>query len=341
MKVCMVTKFPPIQGGIAARSYWLARSLAESGVEITVITNSESVEPEYRIPRCEEHLASFANIKILSTGSEVPWHIPVSQTYCERLLTLTLDQIESRGVQVVDAGFLVPYGVVAFMASRVTGVPYVLRHGDSDLAKFLHNPQYRSLLELVVGNASLVITDEEHSDILRPLNSRLLVTSAYIPDPRYFHPGVSACRRVPVVGYFGKINYHWNHKRLGELVNQVDSTFGEYKLVFVAQGIGLSPFRQSLRDEVTERAEFRPFVPPWEMPRAIKSVDYVMAARDEVIRSPSNLEAEAVACGKGLILLGEKSPVMGGAANDGGSFPEWIETNISAYSHVISSCVDR
>ncbi len=331
MDVCMVTKFPPIQGGIAARSYWLACALAESGVRITVVTNACSVEDEYRIHGCDEHLATLANVKILSTSPDVPWHIPMSSAYCERLLALVLDHIDTQDCQLMDAGFLVPYGVVAFMAHRLTGVPYVLRHGGSDIAKFLTNTEFRPLLERVIKGAALVITDREHVDVLRPLNSRLVVTAAYVPDPRYFHPALSTDRPVPVVGYFGKVNYYWTHKRLSELAKQVDSTLADYRLVLVAQGIGLSRFRESLPKRVLNRAEFRPFIPPWEMPVALNSVDYVMVARDEAIRSPSNVEAEAVACGKRLIMLRERDPVTGQSPDGGTAFTEWIEANLSAY----------
>ena len=38
MKVLLIGKFPPCQGGIAAKSYWLFRVLSERDVEFDVVT---------------------------------------------------------------------------------------------------------------------------------------------------------------------------------------------------------------------------------------------------------------------------------------------------------------
>src|SRR5680860_987321 len=56
VRICIVSKFPPIEGGIASRTYWRVRRLLDAGHEVAVVTNAGSVESDYRITGCEDHL---------------------------------------------------------------------------------------------------------------------------------------------------------------------------------------------------------------------------------------------------------------------------------------------
>src|SRR5689334_3215677 len=49
MKLCVVGKYPPIQGGVARDTFWAAFALAQQGVEVHVVTNAAEVEPEFRV----------------------------------------------------------------------------------------------------------------------------------------------------------------------------------------------------------------------------------------------------------------------------------------------------
>jgi len=49
MKICMIGKYPPIEGGVSARNYWIARGLSERGHEVHLVTNADEVEPAYRM----------------------------------------------------------------------------------------------------------------------------------------------------------------------------------------------------------------------------------------------------------------------------------------------------
>jgi hypothetical protein len=48
-KLCLIGKYPPIQGGISRRMYWLARCFAELGNQVHFVTNSYEVELDYKI----------------------------------------------------------------------------------------------------------------------------------------------------------------------------------------------------------------------------------------------------------------------------------------------------
>ena len=44
----MIGKYPPIEGGVSARVYWLAKALGERGHEVHIVTNAQEVESEYK-----------------------------------------------------------------------------------------------------------------------------------------------------------------------------------------------------------------------------------------------------------------------------------------------------
>jgi glycosyltransferase involved in cell wall biosynthesis len=48
MKICIIAKYPPIEGGESSKAYWLARALGQRGHEVHVVTNALEVEEEYR-----------------------------------------------------------------------------------------------------------------------------------------------------------------------------------------------------------------------------------------------------------------------------------------------------
>jgi hypothetical protein len=50
MRILIVGKYPPIQGGVSSHTYWLARGLGELGHDVSVVTNADRVEEMYRIP---------------------------------------------------------------------------------------------------------------------------------------------------------------------------------------------------------------------------------------------------------------------------------------------------
>ncbi len=338
MKICLLTKFPPIQGGIATKSYWLARGLAEAGNEVHVVTNACNVEEEYRIAGCEQHLNSLTDISIHTLKDEIPWHIPYSKTYTIRLLNLMVEVIRKYDPHVIDAGFLMPYGIVAYLANIITGVPYIIRHGYSDLAKFFGNHEYNSLLSLVINNANLIVTDNEKAAFFRQMNPRTAIVQPYIPDERLFIPSPRKDTGKTVISYIGKINYHWENKHLIKLVKKIGCMFDQYELVFVAQGKGIEHFKRAVANLIDKPIVFKPFVPPWEMPSLFSSVDYVAVASDTTIQSPSNIQREAQASGKPLIMLNEEdinADISSACGADSYGFTSWIMDNTAAIKESI------
>src|SRR5688572_24421354 len=107
MKVCFIGKYPPIEGGVSATTYWLARGLAQRGHEISVVTNADEVEEDYRmhlVPGDEEHYeprfpSSGGRVDVFPTehlGRRMT-HIPAHNPFATKLAGLATETIRSRG----------------------------------------------------------------------------------------------------------------------------------------------------------------------------------------------------------------------------------------------------
>jgi len=49
LRICIIGKYPPIQGGVSMRTYWTAHGLAARGHEVHVVTNAKEASPPFRM----------------------------------------------------------------------------------------------------------------------------------------------------------------------------------------------------------------------------------------------------------------------------------------------------
>jgi glycosyltransferase involved in cell wall biosynthesis len=331
----MITKFPPIQGGISSKSYWLARGLVELGVKIHVVTNANCVETEYRIAGCDDHLSNLNSIRIHGLSNDIPWHIPFSTDYTTRLLNQVLKVIGEHNIQIIDAGFIVPYGIVAFLASKLTGLPYILRHGGSDVEKFFRNYEYSYVIKEAITNANAIVTHDP--SIFRDLNDNIFVITSYIPNSSAFEPFPNQkINSKSEMVYLGKINYYWSNKELLQLLNRAKTDYPNYKIVFYAQGIGLNDFIKQVNKNKLS-IEIRPFIPPWEVPTIMSNFGVVMVSHDQQIPSISNVLLEAVAMKKGILTLHEDEMKSANVVMKENTYEQWIESNYKLLNHMLSN----
>src|SRR5262245_19120910 len=163
MRACFIVKYPPIEGGVSMRSYWLARDLAERGHQIFLVTNAAEVEPEYRIVLDDEDRdwyqprfpASGGFVKVRNTQpmTDAMTHIPLANPFVTKLSSLATEMIRQHGCEVVFAYYLQPYGIAAYLASQWTGTPYMLRHAGSDLGSLMKQPGLTTAYREIVRQA--------------------------------------------------------------------------------------------------------------------------------------------------------------------------------------------
>lgn len=299
--IVILSKYPPLEGGIAAKTYWMARGLAARGHEVHIITHGLDAGREYRIQGNNEHPEVVPNLLVHRPEEEIPWHIPEDDEQVLALLDLTLRVIQEHKVQIVDTGYLVPYGIIGHLAKCITGVCHVLRHGGTDIEKFLKQKILGAVLHEAVTCADVVVTEERHRAILEPLNKSLAFQPPYVVDTEAFSPSkVPGLRqRLAIIG---KIDYHWQYKSLHQIAEIMRRLVEQFECEVIGQGKGMSDFQNTLGQEVVSNFKWHSFVPPWEMPHLLNQIDAIFIFESGLPHPVvSNLALEAMCSGVGII----------------------------------------
>lgn len=306
MKVCIISKFPPLEGGIAAKTYWLARAYADAGLEVHVISNSNTAEEEYKIEGCYPHINQIPGIILHEVEESFPWHIPEEKHSLAKLVDKFLEVHSEHLINIIDTGYLVPYGIAGYLGSKLTGIPYIIRHGGSDIAKFLMKGHLPYLLRETIKNANIVITDEANSKYFGRINYRIEIAQPYVPDPKFFFPTTLRESGPKHLAFIGKINWHWERKGLDLIVKSLQYLPSDWEFKIIGQGRGMTRFLELFPDQ---KPLISPFVPQWEVPHALRKSDLIFCLSvDEPIPSFSNILAEALFCGVKVVLLGPRHP---------------------------------
>jgi len=323
MRICIISKYPPIEGGVSSRAYWLAKALGERGHEVHIVTNAQEVESEYKekIDNNEqEHTPK--NVHLHSTRPKTnPWHIPFSKAYAERIANLAIEVIEEHDIQLIDSHYALPYGIAAFIAKNITGRPQILRHAGSDIGKLFVSSSYNTLFKAIFQRVEKIITIPPLKKMFLSLGipeSKIAFDEEVSVDTKAFNPEVSPFHlpgyikreipKYPIITYIGKINYCWKSKGLYELIEAVQEIKDDFLLLFVANGRGLGEFQNLVREKNLEKHSiFIGFVPPWKIPSIIKlSTCVVVPEREFPIQYHRPiLPREVMAVGKCLILSKE------------------------------------
>lgn len=301
MRVLVLGKFPPGQGGIASKTYWLCRALARRGYVFDIVT----LVPELYASRDQAELPSGVNLTALPANEESPWFIPGGGLETERLIAAAIETAEGHQPDVVECNYLAPYGMVALVVSRLLGVPLIVRHAGSDLVKLLNWDKTRAGLEHLLSSAETVVSNVDDVDRLKPLTAKIVVLPRYLPDPECFN----TCGRVPeekLILYAGKLNYYWKLKALDTLLSALRLR-PSWRLLMVAGGNGRQAFESAVKEKgLMERVRFLEFVPPDQMPGIIASARAIWAVeRQSDLSDFSNIIWEAISIGKPCLVSPE------------------------------------
>lgn len=318
MKILMITKYPPIQGGVSAQNYWLANSFAELGHEVVVVTNAEEVEEHYRIEMSGsdyELLAGFRksnSIKLFSTKMDKRQKfIPQSNPFLTKLTSLTLDVIASWGPDFIYSHYVEPYGIAALFASKLTNIPYVIKHAGSDLGNLGKNPQMKTLHENVYRNAMFVLTSSRHFEYFRSIGIdqeklKVLGYSPLAPDV-FFPSSLGELKgKIKLISY-GKTG---TSKGTFELIEAMDKIREFAQLEAYWGGIGIDSCVKKLNDVgliQDETVKVNGFIPHWRIAEKIRNSDVALYLENNFsisIHTPG-IPFEVLSCGRPLITTRE------------------------------------
>lgn len=322
MRICLISKYPPIEGGESAKAYWLAKALGEKGHGVHIVTNAWEVESDYR----ELIEASDLNSAYKPKGVYVhntdpfiePAYIPYSKPYTEKIASLAIDIIKEYDLQLIDSWYILPYVISGFLAKIMTGKPQIMRHAGSDMTRLLASPYLRTLFTSIFEKVDKIITYpsmKEQFLSLGILEEKLFYNSKVSVDTRAFNPDVEPIDLapftnenvdgLPIITYIGKIGVT---KGIYELVEAASKIKDNFLLMFVSKGKGLDRFKEAIkRLSLQDKTLFINFVPPWRIPSVIKrSTCVVVPERDfPVVQHTPILPREVMAVGKCLVLSEE------------------------------------
>lgn len=339
MNLCFLCKFPPIEGGVSASTFWLARGLAERGHEIHVVTNADEVEPAYRM-RLESDdwewyqgdFPSGGRLRVHNTESfsrHTMHHIPVANPFVSKVASLGTDVVRVYGCEAVFAYYFEPYGIAGGLVAQWTKRPLIIKHAGSDLDRLCGIPGLATAYKETVRSASAVMTrpylmprflgmgvssDRLIADI--PLSVRTEVFHPQSPPldverlairsstlaPSSFDPA------LPTIGIYGKVGPSKGTYDLLAALERLAREGLVFNLLAMVGGVQ--------GEQVTEAAEaagivgrtyLLPYLPNWKVPRFIRACTAVCFLERDfpiAIHGPV-IPREVLACGTCLVLSGE------------------------------------
>lgn len=316
MKICIISKYPPIEGGVSSGIYWLARGLGELNHKVHVVTNCMEVEEGYREEILEDEPGQFEpkNVKVHSTILDTPFFIPSYNPYLPKLVNIAIEVIRKYDIDLIYSEYLMPYGVSGLMAKYITKKPFMVAHAGSDITRLFDSPSLKSLFIEIFKGADKISATQRHSrKILRRCKisrDKFIIGLRRSIDLKAFHPDVKPFdkEKLPTFLYIGKVS------KLKRTFNFVDACSAikkeEFRLIFV---VGNNERSLLLRKHVHskglgEKAVFLPFQAPWRIPSLINSATCVVSPEtSEEPYLPKNthypkIAREAMACGRCVVI---------------------------------------
>jgi glycosyltransferase involved in cell wall biosynthesis len=310
MRICIIGKFPPIQGGVSARTYWGAHDLAARGHDVHVVTNAKEARAPFRMhmrrqdwKRCEAAYGPTGSVTVHWTdpvdGSQS--YIPMASAFVSKLAATAARLHSERPFDVIYSHYLEPYGVAGHLAAEIARVPHVVRMAGSDAGRLWRHPQLEALYDHVLRSAAIVIATgvvagraikhgvrpkriaaglglEVPDDLFRPDGPALdLVALRREVEPD------SELRDLMWGGFTGELPYFGIYGKLGETkgsfallaaMQRLKQAGIEVGLVAMAHGWPALEGRFRARAEelgVVDRVLQIPFLPHWRVPEFLRS----------------------------------------------------------------------
>ncbi len=308
MRICIIGKFPPIQGGVSMRTYWTAHGLAARGHEVHVVTNAKEVRPPFRMhmrpedwTRCEVFDTSTVTVHWTDPVDRSQSYIPMASSFVTKLATLAADAHSARAFDVIFSHYMEPYGIAGHLASQMTGVPHVVRMAGSDAGRLWHHPQFEALYDHVLRSAEAVVVTGSVAEraIQRGVDARRVVAggSYALPEDLFTPEGPrldlaalaselettdadlrDACwggftLGTPHFGIYGKLGDNKGSFTILTAMHRLRIAGMDVGLVVLAHG--RPEIERRFRDraqelELADRILQIPFLPHWRVPEFLR-----------------------------------------------------------------------
>jgi glycosyltransferase involved in cell wall biosynthesis len=310
VRICIIGKFPPIQGGVSARTYWGAHDLAARGHEVHVVTNAKEVRPPFRMhmrrqdwKRCEAAYGPSGSVTVHWTDpvDNSQFYIPMASAFVSKLAATAARVHSEHPFDVIYSHYLEPYGVAGHLAAEIARVPHVVRMAGSDAGRLWRHPQLETLYDHVLCSAASVIATgvvagraikhgvrperiaavggfEVPEDLFRPDGPALdllALRREVEPDPELrdlLWGGFAG--ELPYFGIYGKLGETKGSFALLAAMQRLKQSGCEVGLVAMAHGWPAleSQFRARAEElGIADRILQIPFLPHWRVPEFLRS----------------------------------------------------------------------
>jgi len=326
MRLCLLGKYPPIQGGVSTETFWIARGLAARGHEIHVVTNAPEVEPMYRIELNAsdddwyEYIApdESGQVRVHAPAAFDPRalsYIPLANPFVSKLAGLATEVIDAHDCDVVLAYYFEPYAVAGWLAAQWTGKPLIVKHAGSDLDRLMRSPELATTYKRVLRSADVVVTQRglmaRFAGIGVPRNKLATSPSFHVPTEVFTPNRVSMIGDgddAPRIGIYGKIGASKGTFDLVAALERLAADGLEFTLLAMIGAAQAELLAPRLRQAgIAERTRILPFAPHWQVPdfiRACTAVCFLERDFPISIHGPM-VPREVLACGTCLVLSEE------------------------------------
>lgn len=288
MKVLLMGKYPPMQGGISTKTFWLYKQLEKKGFEFKIITLDD---PWHSI---SEH--TLENVSVINKKA-LPWHIPETTLIDDRLINAALEVVNNFTPDLIETNYIWPFCKDALFIAQTLSKPLLIRHAGSDIHKFYNDQEFRDIMNNYFNQAAAIVSNISSIDLLKNIcndSEKIQCMPRYIPDPDVFKP--SASDKQHDILFAGKINYHWHLKGLKLLLEVIEHK--ELKaLLFIGGKYKYDLYKLINEKKLENRIKLNGFINPDKMPAVYNSCKFVWCwEEDGTIDDFSNIIWEALFC---------------------------------------------
>lgn len=313
MKILQISKYPPIQGGVSAECFWLAQTLSELGHSILVLTNSEEVEPEYKVEWtdvdkafCDKRRGDHPVIVVSTVHDDNHYYIPRGTPIVSKLVSKGLELIADFKPDFIFSSYLEPYGVAGAFLSAVTGIPHATTHAGSDVGRLMKTDGLAKCYEMIFQRACAVVTNR--GDELGILPEKRVPVQSVRLRPELFYPKPRSSNGTIVLGVYGKVGRQKGTSELLTVTSRLIAKGMNIELRCLWGGKGMGAVMQTISSLGLERdVHVSSFVPHWRVPEFIWGCDAIMFLENNfpILEHYPLVPLEALACGRPVLMTSE------------------------------------
>jgi glycosyltransferase involved in cell wall biosynthesis len=346
VRICIVGKYPPTEGGVSAQTYWTCHLLGRAGHEVYLVTNADETELEHRqwfLPGDTERLQADypggGRVRVTYTQPDQDqdlYYIPQGRPTMTRLVSAALEVVRRHACDLLLAWYLEPYLLAVSLVAAWTRRPYLVCHAASDIYDLAAQPDLGPAYREAIRGSAGVLTSN------LPVDGLGLPADRVFPSPGLFLPaefaptgpvldivetarwlqtrGCAAVLRTEpmppgtsLIGAYGKLGEAKGTVELIRAVARVRAAGHPIGLVFVGGGRGWPGVVREVRAAgLADITLTLPMLAPWRIPEFIRACDAV-AFLERNFTVPHHRPVpplEVLACARPLLLSRDVAPVV-------------------------------